>query len=86
MVSSQTINLPNWLGKIIDVMDQYSYTFYLMHGVVFCSLLDRLNALGVSKIIIAVTAIFASVLLTFVVGKFIEKPIQSFLKKRFVKS
>ncbi len=86
MASYNSISLPNWLSKIIDVLDKYSYTLYLMHGVVFCSVLDRLNALGVSKIIIAAIAIIGTFVATVIVGKFIEKPIQKFLKKRFLNS
>ncbi len=85
MTATDSVSLPNRIQYTINVLDKYSYTLYLMHGVVFCSLLDRLNIIGVPSIIIAIVAIIGTFVATFVVGKFIEKPIQSFLKKQFVK-
>ena len=85
LVSIDNLCLPNWLKNTIDVLDKYSYTLYLMHGVVFCSIIDRLNQFGVSKIWIAVLAIFGTIIATWLVGKFIEKPIQKLIKKHFVK-
>jgi len=84
LVAAKDFHFPNWLQSTIDVLDKYSYTLYLMHGVVFCSLLDRLNALHVSKMIIAALAILGTFFATWFVGKFIEKPIQRYLKNRFV--
>ena len=78
--------MPNWLQNVLNVIDKYSYTIYLMHGVVFCSIVDRLNALGVSKILIAIVAIIGTFIATFIVGKFIERPIQNFLKKKMLNS
>lgn len=83
--ATDIIHLPEWMQRALNVLDKYSYTIYLMHGVVFCSVLDRLNIIGVSKIIIAIIAIVGSFIATFVVGKFIEHPIQKFLTKRFIK-
>ncbi len=85
LVSIDKINLPDWLQTIVNILDKYSYTLYLMHGVVFCSLIDRLNILGVSKILIAVLAIIGTVVATWFVGKYIEKPIQKLLEKHFLK-
>ncbi len=76
-------HLPIPIQKAVDSLDKYSYTLYLMHGVVFCSLLDRLRFMGVHRIIIAALALIGTAAATFIVGKFIEKPIQSFLKKIF---
>ncbi len=86
MTNFDTICLPKWMYNIVNVLDKYSYTIYLIHGVVFCSILDRLNALDASKIIIAIIAIVGTLAATVFVGKFMEKPIQSFLKKRFLNS
>ena len=84
LTALENIKLSEWLQRIIDTLDKYSYTLYLMHGVVFCSLLDRLNALGVSKASIGIIAIVGTFFATWVVGKFIEQPIQRYLRKRFV--
>ncbi|MBR0348576.1 MAG: acyltransferase [Clostridia bacterium] len=78
--SIDNICLPKWLQNLVDTIDKYSYTLYLTHGVVFCSVIDRLNALGVSKILIAILAVLGTVVATWLVGKYIEKPIQKFLK------
>lgn len=84
-VSINDLRLPGWLQKTIDVTDKYSYTIYLTHGVVFCSLLDRLNNYGVSKTIIAILAIAGTVLSTWIVGRYIEQPVQRWLCNKFFK-
>ena len=84
LTATDDVRLPKWLQSIVNVLDKYSYTIYLMHGVVFCSIIDRLNAIGVSKIIIAILAIIGTFVATFVVGKYVEKPIQSLLKRKFL--
>ncbi len=83
--SIQNLCLPKWLQNIINFLDKYSYTLYLMHGVVFCSVIDKLNQYGVSKILIAFLAILGTFIVTWLVGKFIEKPLQKLLKKHFIK-
>lgn len=85
LFSIDNIYLPEWLMNTINILDKYSYTLYLMHGVVFCSLIDRLNKLEVSKILVAVLAVFGTIIATRVVGKYIEKPIQNYLKKHCLK-
>lgn len=84
LFSIDNLCLHRRLQTIINVFDKYSYTLYLMHGVVFCSVIDRLNKLDVPKILIAVLAILGTGLATWLVGKFIEKPIQNLLKKHFI--
>lgn len=81
----EPFHFPGWLQNCMAILDKYSYTIYLMHGVVFCSLLDRLNRLGVSKGIVAILAIVGTFFTTWFVGRFVEKPIQGYLKNRFVK-
>ena len=81
-VTMNSFTLPKKLQKIVDCLDKYSYTLYLMHGVVFCSLLDRLKALDVHPMIIGVLAIIGTVFATWIVGRFLEKPIQDFLRKK----
>ncbi len=79
------ITLPTKMQSILNILDKYSYTVYLMHAVVFCSLLDRLKALEVSSVIIGILAFVGTFIATFVVGKFIEKPLQDYLKKKILK-
>lgn len=81
-VTIDSFNLPKKVQKIIDCLDKYSYTLYLMHCVVFCSLLDRLKELGVQPVIIGALAIIGTVFATWIVGKYLEKPIQRFLRKK----
>lgn len=81
-VTIDSFTLPKKLQKTVDCLDKYSYTLYLMHGVVFCSLLDRLKALEVHPVIIGALAIIGTVFATWIVGRFLEKPIQDFLRKK----
>ena len=81
-VTMDSFTLPKKLQKTVDCLDKYSYTLYLMHGVVFCSLLDRLKALEVHPMIIGALAIIGTVFATWIVGRFLEKPIQDFLRKK----
>lgn len=81
LISMEKLILPDILRKIIDILEKYSYTMYLMHGVIFCSIIDRINNLNISKIWIVVIAITGTICSTWVIGKFIEKPIQKFLRK-----
>ncbi|MBQ8902264.1 MAG: acyltransferase [Bacilli bacterium] len=80
------VKLPNIVQKIIDRVDGYTYTFYLVHGIVFCSLLDKLPLLQItlSKFVIGFIAIVLSLTGTVIVHDFIEKPIQKFLSKRIL--
>ncbi len=82
---SKKLHLSDKFLTAINLLDKYSYTFYLIHGIVFCSLLDRLIKLGTSQLIIALIALIVSPILTFIVGKFIEQPIQTFLRKKLLK-
>ena len=85
MASWDAIVLSKWLQQLINTIDEYSYTLYLVHGVVFCSLLDRLKIIGVSNIIIAIIAVIGTFFATWIVGKFIEKPIQQVLTRYLLK-
>ena len=58
---------------------------YLMHAVVFCSLLDRLKTLEVFPVIIGILAVGGTFIATFIVGKFMEKPLKNKLKRKFLK-
>ncbi len=82
---SKELTLPLKIKNIINLLDKYSYTFYLVHGVIFCSLLDRLIALGTNRLLIAEIAIIVTPILTLIIGRFIEQPIQNFLRKKLLK-
>lgn len=70
--------------KTLNLIDSYAYTFYLSHGIVFCSILDRLNKINVSTVLIAIVAIPGSIIFTYIIGTYIEKPMQKYLKKHFL--
>ena len=70
--------------KWIDRLDEHTYTIYLVHGVVFCSLIDRLKPLGVPSVIIGGIAILLTTVGTILVHKWIEKPIQTLLRKELL--
>ena len=67
----------------LNALDEYSYTLYLVHGIVFCSFIDKYE---ISIIPRAMVAIFGTMMLTWTVHRFIEKPIQKLLKKALFKS
>lgn len=78
---SGRIVLPPPLNALLNVLDRYSYTIYLVHGIIFCSILDRIIPLGVSRWVIAFIAIAGTSVLTFLVGRFLEKPLQTYLRR-----
>ncbi len=82
-VIDKKISLPNKVQKIVNVLDEYSFSIYLVHGIVFCSFIDHtdLFQIELSRPIIASIAIVGTAIGTFVVHRFIEKPIQNYLKK-----
>lgn len=80
-----TLTLPTPLQKLVNVLDKYSYTIYLVHGVVFCGIIDRVPAINSSRILVTVVAVFGTIVLTWLVGKYLEKPLQKWLTKKFVK-
>lgn len=76
-IENQTIQ------KIINRIDEYTYTFYLAHGIVFCGIIDKFVFLNWQKVLIAV---FGSILLTYICYHFYEKPIQRVLRKLLIKN
>ena len=57
---------------------------YLAHGIVFCSLIDRIRDFDIPKFILGVIAICLSITATIVIHDFLEKPIQKFLKEKLL--
>ena len=84
LTTMDNLTLPNKMQKTIHVLDKYSYTLYLMHGVVFTSLINRLNSLDLPTVFVGITAIIGSAFATWFVGTFMEKPIQRFLRQKFL--
>ena len=65
----------NW---IIDTVDNYSYTLYLIHGVIFCGLIDEFQFPIIVRLFIA---IFGTLFFTVLVYQYFELPVQRKLKK-----
>ena len=84
LLSKVKFKLPKFLESIINILDKYSYTLYLGHGVIFCGILDKLILFGTSRIIILLIAIFGTCLFTFIVGRYVEKPMQRILSKKLL--
>lgn len=70
--------MPKKVSKIINLLDEYSYTLYLGHGIVFCGIIDKVN---MPKYLVACVAVFGTIIITFVLRKLIEKPAQKLLTK-----
>ncbi len=78
LFSEQFILHNRYCVKTFDVLDEYSYTLYLVHGIVFCGIIDKFEINIFLRIVIAV---FLTAVLTFSIHKFIEKPIQNYMNK-----
>ena len=79
--------LPDKIQRIVDIVDEHTYTLYLVHGMVFCSLLDRLkaNRFNTPRSVIGLIAIVGTFLGTVIIHRFFEKPIQKMLRRRLLK-
>ncbi len=82
-ISTFDINLKiPFIQKTVKTLDTYSYTLYLGHGIIFCSILDKFSFNPYIKIIIA---IFGTIALTFILYNCYEKPVTKFLNKKILK-
>ena len=61
------------LKKILAISDKYSYTLYLIHGIIFIHILDR-QCWG--RMYEAIIAIVGSVILSYFVHTYLECPLQ----------
>lgn len=77
--------VPPRIQSVIDGLDAYSYTFYLGHGLVFHTVLERIRLAQFPLWITLSIAIILTPVVTFILGRYIEKPIQKYLTKKFVK-
>ncbi len=71
-----------FLKKVIKYFDERSYTLYLCHGIIFCGIIDKFSMHILAKFIIAV---IGTVVLTLIVHKYYEKPIQNILLTKLTK-
>ena len=71
--SNQMVVKKPQLKKTLDMLDENSYALYLVHGIVFCSILDKFQ---LNEWVKAMIAIVLTIVLTISIHKFIEKPIQ----------
>lgn len=66
-------------NKIVMWFDRYSYTIYLIQGIVFTLIIDRFQF---SRIIIFAIVIVGTVFTSWVIKNFIEEPLQKRLSQR----
>ena len=73
--------------KVINKLDEYTYTLYLAHGIVFCSIIDKLPLFEIElpKFVLGTLAIGVSIILTILIHDYIERPIQNILKNKLLK-
>lgn len=74
LLSNQIVVNKERITKVFDVLDEHSYTLYLVHGIVFCGILDKFHFNTWIRLFIAIVV---TSLLTIAIHKFIEKPIQN---------
>lgn len=76
--------------RCINFLDEHSYPLYLIHGLTFCGIIDKLTADLFNNHIIEVVlkvaiAIVGTGVLTVVLHRYIEKPTQKLLNKILLK-
>lgn len=73
-----------FICKTVNMIDEHSYTLYLVHGVVFCSLIDRLGTFSIPNFVVGIIAISLSFVGTFIIHRWIEIPIHKYLTKKLI--
>lgn len=78
--------MPLALKKMIDTIDEYSYALYLVHGIVFCSIIDRLELfqIEISNVEKGIIAVALSAVGTWSIHSLFEKPVQKWLTRRWL--
>ena len=66
------------IESVISCIDKYSYSLYLMHGIVFCSFIDRIKN-HAPHWLVGIIAIIGTIIATWTGYNYIELP----LKKKF---
>lgn len=77
------------ITRILDILDEHSYTLYLVHGITFCGIIDKFDINEFNSSITAVVfrlfiSIVLTAILTIVIHRYYEKPIQKKLSDRFL--
>ena len=75
--------------KVLSFFDEHSYTLYLVHGITFCGIIDKMDLNVIPNHMIAIVcklfiAILGTGILTYLTHKFYEKPLQKRLQKRLL--
>ena len=86
LISDELIFKKQKAIKTIEVLDEHSYTLYLIHGITFCGIVDKVDINVFSNRIIGIVfrliiTIIGTGVLTVIIHKYIEKPIQHALSK-----
>ena len=87
---SHEVNINNKKSiKVLDFLDEHSYTLYLVHGITFCGIIDKFDVSAFGNIEIdvifrLVISIIVTCTLTIIIHRFVEKPIQKFLTHKFL--
>lgn len=76
--------------KILDYLDEHSYTLYLVHGITFCGFLDKFGIDVFGNTVVAIVirlfiSIIVTSLFTVLIHKHFEKPVQKRLNKCLLK-
>lgn len=79
-----SLSLPKAIGNVVNVLDQYSFTLYLAHEALFHCAVDRMRDHGVHWTAVAAVAIGGTVAVTWVIGRFIEHPLQEWLRGKLL--
>lgn len=81
-VNNVKIDFSGRTEKIINVLDEHSYTLYLAQGIIFCGLIDKVWLLPKYRLIVIIVT---TIMLTYLMHRFIEKPAQRILTKKLLK-
>lgn len=75
IIATENISFTNpKILKILEWSDNYSYTLYLCHGIVFIHILDRVE---IGRVPEAVIAVVGSTVLTIAVNRWVEVPLRN---------
>lgn len=78
IITSVHWTMPDWMKRGIKCLDKYSYTIYLIQGLVFDTIIDRY---WMSQGMIILIAVLGTFIESVIVYNMIEKPIQKLLLK-----
>lgn len=66
--------------RFVCKFDEYSYTIYLVHGLIFCGFIDKY---AFQPAVVLGIAVFGTGLAVFIIYNFIEHPIQKILERKY---